>query len=106
MATLRTVGVVSSARLLAAGMATLGLLAGVAYSFGGAAIDLLVSMGWVTSPSSGAWSTPGLGRGTALAFLALIGMPLILGVGGLFAGAVGAVLYNGMAKVVKAWRSG
>lgn len=86
-------------------MASLGLLAGVAYSFGGAALDLLVSLGWVSSPASAAWSTPGLGRGTALAFLALIGMPLLSGVGGLIAGALGAVLYNGVTRVV-AWKSG
>lgn len=101
----RMVGVVSTAGLVAVGMASLGLLAGVAYSVGGAVFDLLVSLGWVSSPSSGAWSTPGLGRGTALAFLALIGMPLIFGVGGLIAGAVGAVLYNGAIRLVGAWKS-
>lgn len=106
MAAPRKVGIVPTAGLVGAGMASLGLLAGVAYSFGGAVFDLLVSLGWVSSPSSGAWSTPGLGRGTALAFLALIGMPLIFGVVGLVAGAVGAVLYNGVTRVVGAWKSG
>ena len=106
MAAPRIVGVVHTAGLVAAGMASLGLVAGVAYSLGGAVFDLLVSLGWVSAPSSGAWSTPGLGRGTALAFLALIGMPLVFGVGGLVAGVVGAVLYNGVARVVGAWKSG
>ena len=105
MVKLRTVGIVSSAGLLAAATAALGLVVGAAYSFGGAAFDLLVSLGWVNSPSSGLWSTPGLGRGTALAFLALIGMPLIFGAGGLIAGALGAALYNGVTRAVRPWRS-
>lgn len=101
MTTLRPVGVISSVRLLTVGMAALGLMAGMAYSFGGAGFDVLVSVGWVESPSSGAWSTPGVGWGTALAFLALIGMPLIFAACGLVAGAVGAILYNVVIRTLR-----
>ena len=37
----------------------LGLIAGICYSFGGLIIDVLVSMGWVTTSE-----TPGLSYGT------------------------------------------
>ena len=70
-------------------MAFVGLIAGILYSFGGAIIDVLVSNGWITSAS-----TPGVGWGTALAFLALIGMTSIFATFGLTAGAIGAFLYN------------
>lgn len=62
-----------------------GLLAGVMYSFGGLIIDAV---------------TTGLNEGTALAFGALLGMPLI-GLGyGLVVGLVGSLLYNFVAKQV------
>jgi len=67
----------------------LGLIAGILYSFGGFIIDLLVSLGWVTSSE-----TPGLSTGTLLAFGALIGMPLIGAVAGFFLGLVEALLFN------------
>lgn len=54
--------------------ATVGLVLGIVYSFGGLLIDSLVSLGWVTSSE-----TSGLSMGTVLAFGALIGMPLIFG---------------------------
>ncbi|MXW30018.1 MAG: hypothetical protein F4Z88_04535 [Chloroflexi bacterium] len=58
-------------------------------------MDVLVSAGWVTSDE-----TPGLSSGTALAFGALLGMPVIGGVTGLVAGALGAWLYNLVASRV------
>ena len=100
MATLETVGVLSSAKLLASLMALAGLAAGILYSFGGAIFDVLVTKGWVTSASSGTWSTPGVSWGTALAFLALLGMPIIFATSGFIAGAVGAFLYNLVARWV------
>lgn len=66
-----------------------GLLLGILYSFGGFAIDALVTMGVITSNE-----TPGLSYGTILAFGALLGMPLIFSVAGYIAGAIGAVLFN------------
>jgi len=69
--------------------ALLGLLAGIIYSFGGAIIDTLVSLGWMVSTQ-----TPGLSVGTALAFGALIGMPLIFAIGGFILGLIEAFLYN------------
>lgn len=95
MATLDTVGVLSSAKLLAALMGFVGFVAGILYSFGGATIDVLVSKGWIISAE-----TPGVGWGTALAFLALIGMPIIFASCGLIAGTIGAVLYNLVASRV------
>ncbi len=63
----------SIAKLQAVIMAIVGLIAGILYSVGGAIYDVLVSIGWITSAS-----TPGVGYGTALAFLALVGMPVTL----------------------------
>lgn len=59
-----------------------GLALGIAYSFGGLIYDLL---------------TIGLNWGTAMAFMALVGMPLIFGAFGLLLGAVVAVLVQGVA---------
>ena len=95
MATLDSVGVVSSAKLLTSLGALVGLIAGILYSFGGAIIDALVSLGRVTTTE-----TPGLSWGTVLAFGALMGMPVIGSAGGFVAGVTGAVLYNLVAKRV------
>lgn len=89
MTKLKQVKVFSLAKLHAVVMACVGLILGIIYSFGGAIIDILVSMGWITSAS-----TSGIGGGTLLAFLALIGMPLIFGTLGFIIGGVVAFLYN------------
>jgi hypothetical protein len=62
-------------------MAWLGLICGVLYSFGGLVIDL---------------GTTGLNGGTALTFLALIGMPLLLGGVGFLAGVLIVVVAPGV----------
>lgn len=80
MAKLRKVGVVFLAKLLAVVMMFFGLVAGVIYSVGGAIYDILV--------------TGSVNRGTALAFLALLGMPALFAVAGFIAGAIGAPIYN------------
>jgi|GEM_PF-1013339 integral membrane sensor domain MASE1 len=85
----KRIGVISLAKLQAGLFAFVGLLAGTIYSFGGAIVDALVSNGWITTTA-----TPGLSWGTALAFLALIGMPGVFATFGLITGAVGALLYN------------
>lgn len=72
-------------------MALVGLIAGIIYSFGGLIIDVLVSIGWVSSASA---STPGLSFGTVLAFGALIGMPLIFATYGFIVGLSEASVYN------------
>lgn len=69
--------------------ALVGLIAGILYSFGGAIIDVLVSTKVISSNQ-----TPGLSYGTALAFLALIGMPIIFATFGFVLGLVEAILYN------------
>lgn len=54
-----------------------GLVCGVLYSFGGLVVDLL---------------TIGLNGGTALAFFALIGMPVLFGAAAFVAGGLAGVL--------------
>ncbi len=79
MARLKRLGVLFSAKLKATLMAFIGLIAGIVYAFGGALYELL---------------TGTLNTGTALAFLALAGMPLLFAACGFVSGAIGAVLYN------------
>jgi hypothetical protein len=79
MAKLKRIGVLFSAKLHAIVMAGVGLIAGILYSFGGFFYELFTST---------------LNSGTALAFAALIGMPLVFAVGGFLAGAIGALVYN------------
>jgi hypothetical protein len=81
MATLTHIGVLFSAKLQAILMAFVGLVAGILYSFGGAIYDVL--------------TTRSVNLGTALAFLALIGMPIIFATFGFIAGAIG---YNVFAR--------
>lgn len=95
-----SIGVFSVAARQAAMMAVVGLVAGVLYSFGGAAVDVLVTTGVITSTS-----TPGLSYGTALAFMALIGMPFFFAVFGFTAGSIGALLYGLIAGRVRLWHS-
>ncbi len=85
MAKLKKLGVLFSAKLQAIEMAVVGLIAGILYSFGGAIYELV---------------TGTLNSGTALAFVALLGMPAVFATFGFVAGAIGAVLYNFVAKRV------
>jgi len=73
--------------------AILGLIAGVLYSFGGLIIDVLVTIGWITTSE-----TPGLSFGTVLAFGALLGMPIIFAMVGFILGILEAVLFNIFAR--------
>jgi hypothetical protein len=84
MAKLDKIGVIFLAKLLAISMAVVGMIAGIIYSVGGMIYDLL---------------TVGLNLGTALAFLALVGMPVLFAAGGFLVGAVAAFLYNSVAKL-------
>ena len=85
----RHISVLSMAKVHALAMGFLGLLAGIIYSFGGLLIDAGVTVDWITSND-----TPGLSMGTALAFGALIGMPIIFATFGFVVGAVTAILFN------------
>jgi hypothetical protein len=89
------VSVVSAVRVGGWLGALLGLAAGVIYSIGGAAVDTLVSLGWVETNE-----TPGLSVGTLLAFGALVGMPAIGVAVGLVCGGALAFLYNAVASRV------
>lgn len=65
--------VVPTAKRAARWMAWLGLACGVLYSVGGLIIDL---------------RTIGLNWGTAMAFMAIVGMPVLFGAVGFLAGAL------------------
>lgn len=91
MARFKKINVLSLAKLQAVILAIAGLIAGILYSFGGLMIDTLVSMGWISPVAA---STPGLSFGTVLAFGALLVMPVLAGIVGFLAGAIGAILYN------------
>ena len=95
MAKLKKINVFSFAKFLTILMTFVGLVAGILYSFGGLFIDVLVSIGWI---SSVAVSTPGLSYGTVLAFGALIGMPIIFVTFGLIIGIILPLLYNLIAR--------
>jgi hypothetical protein len=69
-----------AARRLGRWMAYLGLVAGLAYSIGGLVIDL---------------RTTGPNLGSALAFLAVIGMPALFGAAGFALGALGGWIARG-----------
>ncbi len=79
MARMRRIGVLFSAKLHAIAMGCIGLMLGVLYSFGGLIYELI---------------TGTLNSGTILAFLALIGMPLMFAAEGFVAGGIVAILYN------------
>lgn len=83
MPKLKRLGVLFFAKLQGIVMAFVGLMAGILYSFGGAIYELV---------------TGTLNSGTALAFFALIGMPISFGLVGFVAGAIQASLYNFLAK--------
>ena len=69
-----------SAKFLATIMGGLGVIAGLIYSVGGLFYDIL--------------TTGSVNWGTALAFGAIIGMPLLFSGFGYVTGAIGAFLYN------------
>lgn len=85
----KKIKVLSLAKFQAVVMTFVGLIAGILYSFGGAIIDVLVSGGWMTSAS-----TPGVGYGTALAFWAIIIMPILFAKFGFVIGLIEGFLYN------------
>lgn len=84
MAKLQRIGVLFTAKLAALSMGVLGLVAGVFYSFGGFFLELF---------------TDSLNSGTALAFLALLGMPALFAASGFVAGGAVAVIYNVAARL-------
>lgn len=84
MAKLKKIGVMFSAKLQAVVMGIAGLIAGILYSIGGLLYDLI--------------TTGSVNTGTALAFLALIGMPLLFSAFGVIIGLVEAIIYNQYAR--------
>ena len=82
-------GILSLAKIHAIALGFLGLVCGILYSFGGLAIDALVTLDLITTTE-----TPGLSFGTVLAFGALIGMPVIFSGVGFVVGVVVGALYT------------
>ena len=80
MEKLKKIRIFSLAKLQGILFSYVGLLCGIFYSFGGFIYDLA--------------TTGSLNLGTALAFFALIGMPLLFASFGFVAGLILAVLYN------------
>ena len=80
MAKLKKIRIFSLAKLQGILFSYVGLLCGIFYSFGGFIYDLA--------------TTGSLNLGTALAFFALIGMPLIFASFGFIVGLILAVFYN------------
>lgn len=81
--------ILPTAKMLAKWMAYLGLVCGVLYSVGGLVHDML---------------TIGLNWGTAMAFMALVGMPAIFGAFGFLCGALGALVAGGVRAVLERTR--
>ena len=82
----KAIRVLAFAKFQGAILAFVGLVAGICYAFGGLVYDVI--------------STGSVNLGTALAFGALIGMPLLFGLGGACLGLVEAVFYN---MVIRRW---
>jgi len=82
MARLKYIAPPAAATHIGAAMAVIGLVAGAIYSFGGFFSDM---------------ATTGFNAGTALAFGALIGMPVLAGIAGAIWGWIGARVYNTVA---------
>lgn len=80
-----------TARRAAKWMTYLGLACGVLYSFGGFIVDLL---------------TIGLNWGTAMAFGALVGMPVLFGSFGFLCGALVALAFRGVGYLIGRIRLG
>ena len=80
MAKLKKIRIFALAKMQGILFSYVGLLCGIFYSFGGFIYDLAI--------------TGSLNLGTALAFFALIGMPLIFASFGFIVGLILAVLYN------------
>lgn len=81
--------ILPTAMWLAKRMALLGLVCGLLYSVGGFVYDLL---------------TVGLNWGTAMAFMAIAGMPVIFGAVGFLAGGLGALVVVGVGALVAGTR--
>ena len=77
--------IIPTAMKLARWMAYLGLACGVLYSVGGLVVDML---------------TIGLNWGTAMAFMALVGMPVIFGAFGFLGGALIALSARGVGALL------
>ena len=81
--------ILPTATRLARWMTYLGLVCGVFYAVGGLVIDML---------------TIGLNWGAAMAFMALVGMPVVFGAFGFLCGALIALVAQGIGAVLDRMR--
>ncbi len=81
--------ILPTAKRLAKWMAYLGLVCGVLYSVIGLVYDVL---------------TGGVNWGTAMAFMAIVGMPVLFGAFGFLCGALGALVAGGVGAVLDRMR--
>ena len=88
--------ILPTATMLARWMAYLGLVCGVLYSVGGLVVDVLYSVGGLVVDVL----TIGLNWGTAMAFMALVGMPIVFGTFGFLSGALFALIARGAGAVL------
>ena len=79
MKKIKKMGVLSFAKFQSILFSLLGIVAGIIYSFTGLIYDLL---------------TIGLNSGTALAFMAIIGMPLLFALAGFILGFLEVIIFN------------
>jgi len=86
MAKLKRLGLFFFAKLQAIMLGMIGLATGIVYSFGGAVYDMS--------------TTGSVNQGTALAFLALLGIPILFACIGFAIGLIEALVYNLFAKWV------
>lgn len=76
---MKKIGTYALAQPFAVGMAIIGFICGILYSFGGAIYD---------------WVNGQLGFGTVLAFMAIVGMPIMFATAGFIVGLISTFLYN------------
>ena len=88
---LKSIGVMSAAKVVGVLYAVMGLLMGVMF---GAIFSLIPAMSGPEGQDVPRWLAPMFGFG------AIIFMPIIYGIGGFIGGAIAALIYNGLAGVI------
>ena len=87
---LKSIGVMSAAKIVAVMYAVLGLIGGLMFG----AIFSLIPLGEASSGEVPSWIAPMFGMG------AIVIMPIVYGVMGFCIGAIGAVIYNALAGMM------
>ena len=88
---LKSIGVMSAAKVVGVLYAVMGLLMGLMF---GAIFSLIPAMSGPEGQDVPGWLAPMFGFG------AIIFMPILYGIGGFIGGAIAALIYNGLAGVI------